>query len=103
MARTHPTHCDHGKVIDWGDFGPDENDPTVGTEDCDECDTARWLRHMEVLRVEPGDVLVVKADRPMTFDVAQRIKKQVKEVFPDTPCLVLDGLELGVVRQAEAS
>lgn len=34
MGRSIPTECPHGKIIDWGDFGPDDG----LTEGCDVCD-----------------------------------------------------------------
>jgi hypothetical protein len=37
MGRTMPLKCEHGKVLDWGDFGPDQ-DGSVGIERCVECD-----------------------------------------------------------------
>lgn len=38
MGRTMPTECEHGNVVDWGDFGPEDDDdfPT-----CDECERER--------------------------------------------------------------
>ena len=26
MSRTMPTECEHGEIIDWGDFGPCQGD-----------------------------------------------------------------------------
>lgn len=37
-GRTMPTECPHSVVSDWGDFGPDPHDSSVGTEGCPECD-----------------------------------------------------------------
>lgn len=37
MSRDLPIECSHGKVIDWGDFGPDSTDGSVGTEWCPRC------------------------------------------------------------------
>lgn len=37
MGRTMPTECEHGKVLDWGDFGPDSRDGLVGAERCTKC------------------------------------------------------------------
>lgn len=32
MSRTLPDYCQHcGGVIDWGDFGPDNDDGSTGT------------------------------------------------------------------------
>lgn len=34
-----PTYCEHGEVLDWGDFAPDKDHPTCGT--CPAC-SAPW-------------------------------------------------------------
>lgn len=48
MGRLMPLECEHGNVIDWGDFGPDDDT----TPCCSQCDVlnsrlrvrfARWL------------------------------------------------------------
>lgn len=36
-SRTMPTECEHGKVLDWGDFGSDPDDGSVGAEPCEIC------------------------------------------------------------------
>lgn len=41
MGRMLPVECEHGIVVDWGDFGPDENDGTAGTKPCAECEAQR--------------------------------------------------------------
>lgn len=44
MSRTMPYECEHGVVIDWGDFGPcqdcehDSIDDCPNFARCDECD-----------------------------------------------------------------
>lgn len=38
MGRTMPTECPHGKILDWGDFGPDHDDGSVAAEQCLICD-----------------------------------------------------------------
>lgn len=37
-SRTMPFECEHGLILDWGDFGPDPDDGSVGAQRCDECD-----------------------------------------------------------------
>lgn len=32
-----PVECPHGHTLDWGDFGPDPDDGSVGAERCDTC------------------------------------------------------------------
>ena len=34
MGRTLPTECEHGTVIDWGDFGPEDGDAPPPCPDC---------------------------------------------------------------------
>lgn len=36
-GRTMPYECPHGVVLDWGDFGPDPEDGSVGIGNCAEC------------------------------------------------------------------
>lgn len=40
MGRTLPLECEHGNIIDWGDFGPDDGRLPA----CDQCerDGLRW-------------------------------------------------------------
>lgn len=45
MSRTMPTECEHGKVMDWGDFG-DEWDPYKNT--CRVCTPARLALELTV-------------------------------------------------------
>lgn len=37
-SRALPVECKHGVVLDWGDFGPDPEDGSVGVEPCGECE-----------------------------------------------------------------
>jgi hypothetical protein len=37
-SRTLPTECEHGRTVDWGEFGPDLDDGSVGAEPCPECE-----------------------------------------------------------------
>ena len=61
----------------------------------------RWMRHLTVVRVQPGDVFVFRCPERVTFDVAQRIQHTVKEAFPGHSVVIVDGgSELGVAREA---
>lgn len=55
---------------------------------------------IQVLRLQPGDVLVVQADRYINEHVAAGIKDRVRAIFGrDIPVMVLsDGMSLSVVR-----
>jgi hypothetical protein len=37
-SRTLPVVCEHGRIVDWGDIGPDPEDGSVGAESCEECE-----------------------------------------------------------------
>ncbi|HMG44597.1 MAG TPA: hypothetical protein VK611_24905 [Acidimicrobiales bacterium] len=43
MSRTLPTECPHGRTLDWGDFGPDPDDGSVGAEHCPWCNQPQDL------------------------------------------------------------
>lgn len=36
-SRTLPTECEHGAIVDWGDFGPNPDDGLDGAEICADC------------------------------------------------------------------
>lgn len=37
-SRALPVECEHGVIIDWGDFGPDPDDGSVGVTPCPDCE-----------------------------------------------------------------
>jgi hypothetical protein len=65
-----------------------------------EADVAEWMRYpkVEILRLEPGDVLAVKAPDRLTASEAAKIKEQFTEQFPDHKVLLYSGMDLAVVR-----
>jgi hypothetical protein len=50
-SRTLPSECSHGRIFDWGDFGSDPEDGTVGAEEWEECATGRKFVHGRTLGV----------------------------------------------------
>lgn len=47
------------------------------------------------LRLRPGDVIVIEANRPISREHVDLIQKQIRERFPDNDCIVLsEGLRL---------
>jgi hypothetical protein len=57
------------------------------------------LEHLRVLRLEPGDVLVLTCPDPLTFERAETLRARVKQEFPGHKVIVIDsGGSLGVVR-----
>lgn len=55
------------------------------------------------LKLAPGDILVARADRPITAQQADRLREGMKRVLPDgVKCMVIDPrLELSVLTRAE--
>lgn len=39
MSRLMPVECPHGRIFDWGDFGPEDDDCLLGPhgEHCERC------------------------------------------------------------------
>lgn len=64
---------------------------------------AEWLEHLSVLRLEPGDTVVLRTSALLAETDAARMRQIMEEHFPGHRCIVLeDGLELGVVRRKPA-
>jgi len=50
------------------------------------------------LTLKPGDRLAIQVDRPLTSQMAQRIRAIVEQEYPGVPVLILDeGMSLKVV------
>jgi hypothetical protein len=41
--RTLPTECQHGRIIDWGDFGPSSGERDDPCEPCPDCEEDKWV------------------------------------------------------------
>lgn len=59
------TRCPHGRVIHWGDHGPDPRDGAVGAEVCVPCSTpvAELREALERIAALTGDVRVRRIAR----------------------------------------
>jgi len=58
------------------------------------------LTSVEVMRLEPGDVIVASVESPITQDTAERMAAQLREKFPDHHVLVLsDGVKITLTRE----
>lgn len=55
------------------------------------------------LQLAPGDVLVVKTDRPMSQDATERVRKHLKGLLPqNVTIMIIDrGVELSVLTKTE--
>ena len=76
MGRTLPTECEHGNVVDWGDFGPDDRDEPT----CDECEK-RWADSVIV----PGALLRELRDATWDSTVGSRFDKAVQALIKLAP------------------
>lgn len=63
------------------------------------------IRTIEVLRLEPNDVLVVKCPGRMSDETARRLKDHfegaLKDAMKNKIIIMADGLELQVIRPVE--
>lgn len=59
----------------------------------------KLLESATILRLEPGDILVIKSDRRVSRALLERLQGRMQERFPEHKVLVLEaGLSLEVVR-----
>lgn len=57
------------------------------------------LKHLAVVRIEPGDTLVVRYPRSFAQQYAERLEKRLEDMLPGVRVIVLgDGAELSVLR-----
>lgn len=57
---------------------------------------------VEVLRLQPGDVIAVRCEQPLSRDAIAQIKGQMTDLFPGHKTIVFDaGLSLMVAREDE--
>ena len=54
---------------------------------------------VERLALQPGDTLVFKCPRLLSSEEFEGIRARVKEQFPDTKCMILEGgMDVAVLR-----
>lgn len=57
------------------------------------------VEHLQVLRLEPGDVVVMSWPEPLTLDDADRMHQMLKSAFPRNRSLIIDSDgQIGVIR-----
>jgi hypothetical protein len=57
-----------------------------------------WLKDMQVLRLRPGDVIVLRSKRPISGPEYEIIKAVMTERFPNNRTMILeDGMDIGVI------
>lgn len=67
-------------------------------------DLPEGVKSVEVLRLEPGDWLVCRSDKPLPPDSRERIKAELEHYF-NWPHVIVSGPEfsLSVVRKGDAN
>jgi hypothetical protein len=111
MSRTHPTDCEHGVTVDWGDFGPCRNcddhpdtDDCPNLVDCPDCaldHVPPWLRTVQRIHLAPGEVLAVTVPVSTTMETASVITDTFRRVLPDNLVVIIrEPITLAVIDQA---
>lgn len=61
------------------------------------------LKHAEILRLEPGDVLLIKLGQVLSEQERDRVSHALRQAFPDNRVMVFENGEVTVtvVRQAD--
>lgn len=80
----------------------------VHAEDCDlddDCScNAAMLEHLQVLRLEPGDIIVLACPQDISAEQAARLKIQLEELAPGhRPVILSGGATIGAIRRGGAT
>lgn len=73
------------------------------TEPVRDADDVLPLEHVRVLRLEPGDTLVLAYPDHLTVEMAEHLKEKLQREFPGHKAIVLDGGASFDVLRAEQS
>jgi hypothetical protein len=74
----------------------------IQEEGVEEMTELEFVEHLGVLKVEPGDVVVVKVGRLISDAAFFAISGYVEKTFPSHKCLLLEaGMEVGVMRDGK--
>lgn len=57
-----------------------------------------YLREANVVRVQPGDVIIYRTDHHLTMAEAALIRQQLREVWPHNECVTVNGGSFEVFR-----
>lgn len=67
---------------------------------------AKFIKHLQVLEVKEGDIVIVNLNRKVTMEVAHQLRNYIKSALidaghdPGTPVMILeDGVEIGILRR----
>ncbi len=62
-----------------------------------------YIKHMGILPIQPGDVVVVKVDHMLCDMAYKSLTDRLKGIFPNSKCIVLEaGADIGVMRDGES-
>lgn len=59
------------------------------------------IERVEAIRVEPDDLILVTTRHPISMQEAERLKGQLRRIFPNNLCVVMTDATLEVVRPAK--
>lgn len=58
-----------------------------------------YLQQLQVMRLEPEDVIILHYPRDLTIEAAERLHQELKSHFPSFACMVIGAnATLGVIR-----
>ena len=61
-------------------------------------DVPEYLREANVVRVQPGDVIIYRTDHHLTMVEAALVRQQMREVWPHNECIAISGGSFEVFR-----
>lgn len=62
---------------------------------------ADWLKDMQILKVQPGDLVILRYDGILSYEDTAYIKSRLEGDLPDGVKVVIleEGMDIGVIRQ----
>ena len=65
--------------------------------------TEDLIEHGQLLRIQPGDRLIIRFDRPLTDADVAEVRRRIDSKLGDTPYLIIGkGIDVTVLRQESA-
>ena len=62
-----------------------------------------FIKSMKVLKLEPGDIIVLKSDQVLSMEMIKLLKDHVGKIT-ETKVLILEpGLDIGVLRKKQST
>jgi hypothetical protein len=61
-------------------------------------DLTELVQEVTIVRVQPGDVIVLTTRRRITPDMARELRSQVQSVWPNNKVVVADDVDISIAR-----